>query len=243
MPYCKSCGAYIPDGLSACLACGFDEDAQRAAAAAAQKAEQEAERQRKLKQEEEDFARQEMERQRREQQERNRQWAEQERERRERQAENRQWAQEEYARRQAQREVTAEQAAQQQTRAQPAQDAPEGAGARQQTGAEQSRTVLSALSYISFFFVLISFVVSCSLDIVLFHQFTSLVNGNLTFDIPASCLLQILRSFQPVHSLQADSHTPCFSTLTLRRLSLTDIFVKIYVQFLVITHISSSLFL
>ena len=26
MAYCKKCGAYIPDGLSACLACGFDEN-------------------------------------------------------------------------------------------------------------------------------------------------------------------------------------------------------------------------
>ena len=28
MAYCKSCGAYIPDGQSACLACGYDETAQ-----------------------------------------------------------------------------------------------------------------------------------------------------------------------------------------------------------------------
>ena len=28
MSYCKKCGAYIPDGLSACLACGYDETAQ-----------------------------------------------------------------------------------------------------------------------------------------------------------------------------------------------------------------------
>lgn len=153
MPYCKSCGAYIPDGLSACLACGFDEDAQRAAAAAAQKAEQEAERQRKLKQEEEDFARQEMERQRREQQERNRQWAEQERERRERQAENRQWAQEEYARRQAQRE--AERTAQEQeARARAEQDHGQSDPANQQGSASQGNTALAALSYFSFFFAL-----------------------------------------------------------------------------------------
>ena len=26
MAYCKKCGAYIPDGLTACLACGFDEN-------------------------------------------------------------------------------------------------------------------------------------------------------------------------------------------------------------------------
>ena len=28
MAYCKRCGAYIPDGLSACLACGYDESAE-----------------------------------------------------------------------------------------------------------------------------------------------------------------------------------------------------------------------
>ena len=38
MAYCKSCGAYIPDGLNTCLACGFDEGAEKAAAAAARKA-------------------------------------------------------------------------------------------------------------------------------------------------------------------------------------------------------------
>jgi hypothetical protein len=36
MAYCKNCGAYIPDELSACLACGFDESAAKAAAAAAE---------------------------------------------------------------------------------------------------------------------------------------------------------------------------------------------------------------
>ena len=35
MPYCKSCGAYIPDGQSKCLACGYDEEADRAAQQAA----------------------------------------------------------------------------------------------------------------------------------------------------------------------------------------------------------------
>ena len=34
MAYCKNCGAYIPDGISACLACGFDENAGKTAAAA-----------------------------------------------------------------------------------------------------------------------------------------------------------------------------------------------------------------
>ena len=166
MAYCKSCGAYIPDGLNACLACGFDEGAQKAAAvAAAQKAAAEkaaaeaAERRRNEARAQQEDMRQVLERHRRLQQEKNRQWAEQEKERRDRQAENRQWAQEEYARRQAEREVEAEQRAQaqaqaQNTRAHTEQGVPLGAGVRQQSGAEQSRTVLSALSYLSFFFVL-----------------------------------------------------------------------------------------
>ncbi len=28
MAYCNKCGAYIPDGLTACLACGYDENLQ-----------------------------------------------------------------------------------------------------------------------------------------------------------------------------------------------------------------------
>ena len=34
MAYCKSCGAYIPDGQNVCLACGFDESAQQQESAA-----------------------------------------------------------------------------------------------------------------------------------------------------------------------------------------------------------------
>lgn len=40
MAYCNKCGAYIPDGLTKCLACGFDPDAAAAAAQAAQQAEE-----------------------------------------------------------------------------------------------------------------------------------------------------------------------------------------------------------
>ena len=29
MAYCKKCGAYIPDGQENCLACGYDEAAER----------------------------------------------------------------------------------------------------------------------------------------------------------------------------------------------------------------------
>ena len=38
MPYCKSCGAYIPDGLTACLACGYDDTVVQAGAASQKQA-------------------------------------------------------------------------------------------------------------------------------------------------------------------------------------------------------------
>lgn len=83
MAYCNKCGAYIPDGQTKCLACGYDEQEERqnAAAAAASAAESatgdrygfdNGELRRKL------------EEQRRKQQEQSYAWAQQERERRER---------------------------------------------------------------------------------------------------------------------------------------------------------------
>ena len=32
MAYCSKCGAYIPDGMTRCLACGYDEYAEQTAA-------------------------------------------------------------------------------------------------------------------------------------------------------------------------------------------------------------------
>ena len=68
MAYCDKCGAYIPDGQSKCLACGFDpaEEEKRAAQAARQKANQRAQ----------------AEQRRRERQEINKKWAESEQQRR-----------------------------------------------------------------------------------------------------------------------------------------------------------------
>ena len=71
MAYCKRCGAYIPDGLSACLACGYDENAEQAAAAAA--AAQAEEQARRAAEE-----RSEVERRRAQRQEYNKTWAENE---------------------------------------------------------------------------------------------------------------------------------------------------------------------
>ncbi|MBQ9250597.1 MAG: hypothetical protein IJ179_09565 [Oscillospiraceae bacterium] len=140
MAYCVNCGAYIPDGQTGCLACGYDEAAQareekKAAAAAAAAAE--------AKKKDEDL-REILERHRREQQEQNRQWAEQEKARREQQASNRQWAEQEYARRQAEKERQAQQYVNQ-------------SRTGYQTGSSAAGTgnkALASLSYLSVLFAL-----------------------------------------------------------------------------------------
>ena len=99
MSYCKKCGAYIPDGQDTCLACGFDEAAEKkdrksgsSAYAYAPKSEEEKAR--------EESARARAEQRRREQQEMNRKWAESEQLRRQQQEDFRR-SQEEAARRSA----------------------------------------------------------------------------------------------------------------------------------------------
>ncbi len=113
MAYCLKCGAYIPDGQTVCLACGYnpaDEEKKKAESkksrtgvAAYQYSSNNEELRRRL------------EEQRKRTQEKNRQWAEQERVRREEEAareearreqqeRNRQWAQEEYERRQTEQQ-------------------------------------------------------------------------------------------------------------------------------------------
>ena len=85
MAYCKQCGAYIPDGLSACLACGYDEAAEQnrnGAAASTQN---------------EDFRRK-YEEEHRKRQEENRRWAEEERKRRE-EEQRKNWEQQQAAER------------------------------------------------------------------------------------------------------------------------------------------------
>ena len=97
MAYCNKCGAYIPDGQTVCLACGYDETAETksnsasfsaAAAAAAQSFSEEV---RKKVAEEKQRIREEEEK------------------RRIRQENDRKWAEEEYKRRQQQKEDEAEQ--------------------------------------------------------------------------------------------------------------------------------------
>jgi len=100
MSYCKKCGAYIPDGQDVCLACGFDEAAekkqQNTASSSAYAYAQKSEAERR----EDDVRRQRAEQRRREQQEMNRKWAESEQRRRQQQEDFRR-SQEEAARRSA----------------------------------------------------------------------------------------------------------------------------------------------
>lgn len=87
MAYCEKCGAYIPDGQSKCLACGFDgaEEERRAAQAARQQEDQRAQ----------------AEQRRRERQEINKKWAESEQQHRRKEAE-------EKARREAEQKQSAD---------------------------------------------------------------------------------------------------------------------------------------
>ena len=86
MAYCKSCGAYIPDGQTVCLACGYDETAQQrkssgsaAGAAASARAPENDTRtngKEKYRQVDSDFLKQQLDEQRKRQQANSRKWAE-----------------------------------------------------------------------------------------------------------------------------------------------------------------------
>lgn len=86
MAYCKSCGAYIPDGQTVCLACGYDEMAQQrkssgsaAGAAASARAPENDTRtngKEKYRQVDSDFLKQQLDEQRKRQQANSRKWAE-----------------------------------------------------------------------------------------------------------------------------------------------------------------------
>ena len=144
MPYCKSCGAYIPDGQIGCLACGFDESVKQSHATEVQA----------KKSEQNEEMREILERHRKLQQEKNKQWAESEKARREQQAENRRWAQEEYARRQAEREVEAEQRAQEERERREQERRRRESYEPYRASSSTGNTALAALSYLSVLFVL-----------------------------------------------------------------------------------------
>ena len=83
MAYCNECGAYIPDGRTKCLACGYDAaEAERQAEQAHQT--QQAYEYKGPKQVDTDFLREQLEKQRKRQQENTRKWAETEKAQRER---------------------------------------------------------------------------------------------------------------------------------------------------------------
>lgn len=99
MAFCDKCGAYIPDGQTECLACGYDEaeneriERQQAAQAAAAAAEQEKKSSRqadtgKYYSFSNEELREKLEEQRKKQQEASRKWAEQEKARRDAAGEN-----------------------------------------------------------------------------------------------------------------------------------------------------------
>lgn len=156
MAYCLKCGAYIPDGQTVCLACGYDPDAEERAAEAARAAQAsqatQARAEAKRSRSNADL-RQRLEEQRRRSQEQNRQWAEQERMRREEQAareearrkqqeEDRRWARQEYERRQAEQRADSYQP----------ETAYRSAGGIDSSG--EGNKALAALSYLSVLFAL-----------------------------------------------------------------------------------------
>ena len=148
MAYCDKCGAYIPDGQTKCLACGYDEAEDRAAQAAASASASASADAGKYYSFSNDELRAKLEEQRRKQQEQSRVWAEQERERRQR----------EQDRAQRERERMEHEREQQRRRAE------EQTGTARSTGARSENTipslgegeskVLSALSYVSILFLL-----------------------------------------------------------------------------------------
>ena len=128
MAYCKRCGAYIPDGLSACLACGYDEAGEQASAQTYER-------------EQHEDLREQYEQERKKQQETSRKWAEQEYERRQTAQKRR----EEELRRQAeQREQGREQA----------KAYAERVKSGINTAAKSNNKLVAALSYLSILFLL-----------------------------------------------------------------------------------------
>ena len=118
MAYCLKCGAYIPDGQSICLACGYDPAAEQKAAEEARKKADSGKAYQYASSQSNQELRKRLEEQRKRTQEQNRQWAEQEKARREEQASreaarreqqerDHAWAREEYERRQEEQRTRA----------------------------------------------------------------------------------------------------------------------------------------
>lgn len=82
MPYCDKCGAYIPDGQTVCLACGYDSEAEQKQETGSASAEETRSGYYSFTNEE---LKKKLEEQRKRQQEQSRKWAEAEKQRRENQ--------------------------------------------------------------------------------------------------------------------------------------------------------------
>ena len=138
MAYCKSCGAYIPDGQTKCLAWGYGEEPghkeqpNNSGSAFAYR-DQNAELKERL------------ERQREAQKEAQRRLAEQEYARRRQQEQSRQWAEKEFARRQAEKEEQERRAAENLNRTRPAESA---YSTGRYTQSASGNKILAALSYL-----------------------------------------------------------------------------------------------
>ena len=146
MAYCKKCGAYIPDGQSNCLACGYDEEAERRAAEEKRQREEKfgggfAAKEYEAEKREMERRRREEERQRREA-ERDERRKEYEQRRREKQEEDRRWAQQEHERRAQEYENHSEF------------DVPTAEPVRNSDLEPMKHKAMAIMSYISLFFIL-----------------------------------------------------------------------------------------
>ena len=149
MAYCDKCGAYIPDGQTKCLACGYDEQEERAAQSAAAAAGAAAQADTgKYYGFSNDELRTKLEEQRKKQQEQSRVWAQQERERRQR----------EQDRAQRERERAQHERDKQRLREEEMSAAPRDNGARSASTVpslgEGESKLFAALSYVSILFLL-----------------------------------------------------------------------------------------
>ena len=156
MAYCLKCGAYIPDGQSICLACGYDPAAeQKAAEEARKKANAGNQAYQYSSSQSNQELRKRLEEQRRRTQEQNRQWAEQEKTRREEQAareaarkeqqeRDRAWAREEYERRQEEERARVSRESVRST----------GSDYSRNSSVGEGNKALAALSYLSVLFAL-----------------------------------------------------------------------------------------
>ena len=159
MAYCLKCGAYIPDGQSGCLACGYDPEEEKKKAEAESTARSRGGSAAAAQTDSNAEMRARLEEQRRRAREQNRQWAEQEKRRREeaaareaarkeQQERDRRWAQEEYERRQAEKRAEAESRRSNQSF---------GEYYRSHTGGNQTsqgNKALAAISYLSVLFAI-----------------------------------------------------------------------------------------